>query len=255
MGESDSVNPLSLETALHEVFGDSDQYFDLMAAGGLENLRAELAKPEYAQRILGQALVTLIDPSALPRYPIVFQFMGQRYVPDSFMFQMLCWDKVGYDSSYGKRIMPKGLDVFAVLGSERAYQLLAPDFAFEDYHTNLMLLKDNFQNLTEEEWTHSSYMSWMYSLESLIDVEYNDSYPAFMRTNAWQDEKLNTASGSWAQLRHDTLLYAKQTYIPAYWVCSYPEAFVEPNPTFYSRMQQLSEKTLEALSSLPAVNH
>jgi hypothetical protein len=254
VGESDSVNPLSLETALHEVFGDSDQYFDLMAAGGLENLRAELAKPEYAQRILGQALVTLIDPSALPRYPIVFQFMGQRYVPDSFMFQMLCWDKVGYDSSYGKRIMPKGLDVFAVLGSERAYQLLAPDFAFEDYHTNLMLLKDNFQNLTEEEWTHSSYMSWMYSLESLIDVEYDDSYPAFMRTNAWQDEKLNTASGSWAQLRHDTLLYAKQTYIPAYWVCSYPEAFVEPNPTFYSRMQQLSEKTLEALSSLPATS-
>jgi hypothetical protein len=253
VGESDSINPLSIETALHEVFGDSDQYLDLVAAPtGLADLRDELAKPEYAQRILGQALVTLIDPSALPRYPIVFQFMGQRYVPDSFMFQMLCWDKVGYDSYGSKRIMPKGLDVFAVLGSERAYELLTPDFTFANYTYNLETLKSNFENLTEEEWTCSSYTSWMHSLQSLIDVEYDASYPEFMRTSAWQDEKLNTASGSWAQLRHDTLLYAKQTYIPAYWICSYPEAFVEPNPTLYSRMQKLSEKTIEALSILPA---
>ena len=70
-----------------------------------------------------------------------------------------------------------------------------------------------------------------------------------MQTVAWQDEKLNTALGSWAQLRHDTILYAKQTYIPAF-VCSYPEAFVEPNPTFYSRMQELCERTIEATSIL-----
>jgi hypothetical protein len=89
----------------------------------------------------------------------------------------------------------------------------------------------------------------MYSLQSLINVEYNNSYPDFMQTLAWQDEKLNTASGSWAELRHDTLLYAKQTYTPAL-MCGYPEAFVEPNPVFYSRMQQLSEKTIEAISIL-----
>jgi hypothetical protein len=70
-----------------------------------------------------------------------------------------------------------------------------------------------------------------------------------MQTLAWQDEKLNTALGSWAQLRHDTILYAKQTYIPVL-VCSYPEAFAEPNPTFYSRMQQLCERTLAAVNIL-----
>ena len=253
VGESDSINPISLEVALHNVFGDSDQYLDLVATpDGLIDFRNELAKPEYAQRILGQALVTLVDPSALPRYPIVFQFMGQRYIPDSFMFQMLCWDKVGFDPSYGRRIIPKGLDVFAVLGSERAYDMLVSDFAFENYTSNLEALKSNFQNLTEEEWTHSSYTTWMHSLQGLVNVEYSESYPEFMRTNAWQDEKLNTASGSWAQLRHDTLLYAKQTYIPAYWICSYPEAFVEPHESFYSRMQKLCEKTIEALSILPA---
>jgi hypothetical protein len=246
VGESDSINPLGLETALHNAFGESAQYLDLVAApGGLATFRDELDKPEYAQKILGQALQA---GDSLARYPLVFQFMGQRYVPDSFMFQMLCWDKTG--TTGHRRVLPKGLDLFAVLGSERAYDLLQPDFSYVGFGNNLETLKSNFSNLTEDDWQHSSYMSWMYSLQSLIDIEYDTSYPAFMRTSAWQDEKLNTASGSWAQLRHDTLLYAKQTYIPT-WVCSYPEAFVEPNPTFYSRMQQLSEKTIEALSILP----
>jgi hypothetical protein len=47
------------------------------------------------------------------------------------------------------------------------------------------------------------------------------------------------------------LLYAKQAYIPGI-ICSYPEAFVEPNPAFYSRMQRLSEKTIEAVNILPS---
>jgi Protein of unknown function (DUF3160) len=251
VGESDSINPLFLETALHNAFGDKTQYLDSIAtANGLTMLRAELAKPEYEQRILGQALLKYFDVP-LSRYPIVFQFMGQRYVPDSYMFQMLCYDKTGRSSVNGqRRLMPKGLDVFAVLGSQRAYELLTPEFVYENYTKNLATLKDEFSNLTEEEWTQSSYTAWINSLQSLTNVQYDSSYPDFMRGIAWKDEKLNTALGGWAQLRHDTLLYAKQTYIPGL-ICSYPEAFVEPNPTFYSRMQQLCQRTIDAINILP----
>jgi hypothetical protein len=251
IGESDSINLLTLETALHNAFGDATQYLDLVTAqGGLAKLREELSKPEYQQQILSQALLTQPPPQPLPRYPIVFQFMGQRYVPDSYIFQMLTWDKVGFNSTGKRRIMPEGADVFAVLGSQRAYQLLTPDFNYTGYTQNLQTLERNFNNLTEQDWTRSSYMAWMHALQSLVNVDYNDTYPQFMRTLAWQDEKLNTALGSWAQLRHDTLLYAKQTYIPGT-LCSYPEAFVEPNPTFYERMQKLTERTSEAVSILP----
>jgi hypothetical protein len=250
IGESDSINLLNLETALHKVFGDSDKYLDFIATeDGLAALKEELSKPEYQQMILGQALVSEELGVVLPRYPLVFQFMGQRYVPDSYMFQRLCWDKVGPDSKGERRILPKGLDVFAVLGSERAYQLLIPDFEFKYYEGNLTVLRQKFNSLGEEDWTKSSYLAWVHALQSLINIEYGDNYPEFMKTIAWQDEKLNTALGSWAQLRHDTILYAKQTYIPAT-VCSYPEAFAEPNPTFYSRMQKLSEKTIEAINIL-----
>jgi hypothetical protein len=251
VGQSDSINLVTVETALHNAFGDAAQYFNFVAAqGGLGKLREELGKPEYQQRILSQALLTPAPPEPLPRYPIVFQFMGQRYVPDSYIFQMLTWDKVGFNSAGKRRIMPEGADVFAVLGSQRAYQLLTPDFNYTGYTQNLQTLEQDFNNLTEQDWTCSSYMAWMHALQSLVNVDYNETYPQFMRTLAWQDEKLNTALGSWAQLRHDTLLYAKQTYIPGT-LCSYPEAFVEPNPTFYARMQKLTEKTSEAVSILP----
>jgi len=254
VGESDSINPLSLEAALREVFGEADYYLDYVAAeGGLEALREELSKPEYEQQILSQALISQMVGAVLPRYPAVFQFMGQRYVPDSYIFQRLCWDKVKYNSNMKRRLMPKGLDVFAVLGSERAYQLLIPDFDFQGFEENLENLTSTFGKLNENDWLASSYTAWIHTLASLVNVTYSDDYPGFMQTLAWQDEKLNTALGSWAQLRHDTILYAKQTYIPGF-ICSYPEAFVEPNPTFYSRMLKLTERTIEAMSMLDPDN-
>jgi len=250
VGGSDSINLMNLEIALKNVFGHADRYLDCVAMeDGLTSLKEELAKPEYEQHILSQALVSELPGVWLPHYPIVFQFMGQRYVPDSYIFQMLCFDKVGLNPNHERRIMPKGLDVFAVLGSERAYQKLNPDLDFENYTRNLETLRQDFENLTEEDWTQSSYTAWVYALKSLIEKQKDDNNPEFMRAVAWQDEKLNTASGSWAQLRHDTILYAKQTYIPG-WMCSYPEAFVEPYPIFYSRMQKLSQRTIEAVSML-----
>jgi hypothetical protein len=246
VGESDSINLINLETALHNVFGEHTSYLDyVVAEGGLSDLRDELGKPEYSQQILSQALIA---GGVLPRYPVVYQFMGQRYVPDSYMFQKLCWDQVEADSSGGRRILPKGLDVFAVLGSERAYGLLSSDFGYQGFKENLEHLTITFASWEESDWNASSYTDWMYALESLVQPTV-DGYPEFMQSDAWQDEKLNTALGSWSQLRHDTILYAKQTYIPAL-VCSYPEAFVEPNPTFYSRMQDLCERTIEAMRIL-----
>jgi hypothetical protein len=250
VGKSDSINPLSLETALHKAFGDHEEYLDLaLQSNGTMALREELEKPEYAQRILSQALVQPTPGAILQAYPLVFQFMGQRFVPDSYIFQNLCWDKVGYNSTGGRRILPKGLDVFAVLGSQRAYQLLNIDFDYDGFERNLASMKHEFDGLSEANWTYSSYTSWMYALQSLVNTNYASGYPDFMKNLAWQDEKLNTALGSWAQLRHDTILYAKQTYVPVY-ICSYPQAFLEPNPTFYSRMQNLANQTLEAVNIL-----
>ena len=33
-----------------------------------------------------------------------------------------------------------------------------------------------------------------------------------MQSDAWLDKQLNTSLGSWTELKHDTILYAKQAY-------------------------------------------
>jgi len=61
---------------------------------------------------------------------------------------------------------------------------------------------------------------------------------------------LNTQLASWTELRHDTVLYAKQSYTPAL-LCSYPFGFVEPRPEFWQNMQALADLAASAISSLP----
>ncbi len=74
-----------------------------------------------------------------------------------------------------------------------------------------------------------------------------------MQSNAWQDKQLHTALGSWAELKHDTILYAKQVYaemggggpapprpVPA-------RGYVEPVPDFYARLRGLVQMTREGL--------
>lgn len=73
--------------------------------------------------------------------------------------------------------------------------------------------------------------------------------PAFMRTGAWWQEKMNTQMAAWTQLRHDNLLYAKQSYTAGA-VCSYPEGYVEPIPGFYRAVRELAQGTAGRLGEL-----
>jgi hypothetical protein len=58
---------------------------------------------------------------------------------------------------------------------------------------------------------------------------------------------LNTQLASWAELRHDNLLYAKQSYsgIPS---CEYPDGYVDPYPALFARLKQLATLAAEKLT-------
>ena len=53
---------------------------------------------------------------------------------------------------------------------------------------------------------------------------------------------------SWAQLRHDNLLYAKQSYTGGA-ICSYPESYVEPVPAFYGSLATMARNGERVFSS------
>ena len=140
-----------------------------------------------------------------------FRFMGQRFVPDAYIFRELIWRNVGTNDQ--PRQLPNGLDVMAAMGSDRAYIILdnLGETAYANYPEQMTKMRDWTSSLTANDWTETLYNGWLYTLQPLFALP-GDGYPQFMQSDAWLDKQLSTSLGSWAELKHDTILYAKQAY-------------------------------------------
>ncbi len=181
------------------------------------------------------------------------RFMGQRFVPDAYVFRQLIYRNVGTQEN--RRGLPKGLDILAAMGSERAYQHLDTmgETAYANYPTQMQKMQDWLGSVTVAEWTETLYNAWLYSFYPLLEVP-GEGYPAFMRSPAWLDKQLNTTLGSWAELKHDTILYAKQVYAemgggPPPPPPLPPRGYVEPVPAFYARLLALTTMTRTGLEA------
>lgn len=102
------------------------------------------------------------------------------------------------------------MDVFATFGTGTAESLLI-DFYKEpnnwsEYSKELQQLKDKFK--TSKSTQLSVYELWMKSLLTMQQTDKNN--PGFMQTPEWGYKNLNTALASWAELKHDAILYGEQ---------------------------------------------
>lgn len=192
-----------------------------------------------------------------------FRFMGQRFIPDSYMFQELVFgvkdekiimqytgDKKPFTMeiipNFGPvRAFPRGLDICAVLGSKRALEILEVegDTEYTEYYNQLDNLKEEFSLKTIEEWKQNLYWRWLYVLLPLLEENKDTNLPYFIQSPAWVDKELQTVLGSWTELRHDTILYAKQSYtmagkgMPPEPNLTY--GYVEPYPEVYARLEEM----------------
>ncbi len=170
-----------------------------------------------------------------------FRLMGQRFIPDSYIFQQLVDDKVV------GRYFPNGLDVFSVFGSPRAeYHLQSENDSYSDYSSQIIKLRDEFANLTDNDWTQNLYWLWLYSLFPMLTPA-TEGYPGFMRSDTWSDKALMTVLASWAELRHDTILYAKQSYTYRGTITEPLKGYVEPYPEVYARLEALVQMMKDGL--------
>lgn len=276
VGLADDLTPYEYLTAVDKVFGSDFEPTDLLNEDNFFSLKAELATLPSPKIFGGTGSVTILPPLTPESLDEVLnktkgmRFIGQRFIPDSYMFQHLVFPEVldytgdtdpkpftyGFTGISWARCYPRGLDIMAILGSERARAILTEhgDTDYIDYWQRFNTLKSEFDALEVSEWNRNLYWSWLYSLRALIN-EFPEGYPNFMRTEAWEKKELNATLASWTELRHDTILYAKPGYTPpaAGAPTPPPPGYVEPVPEFYGRLLALTRLTREGLSDLNAL--
>lgn len=188
-----------------------------------------------------------------------FRLMGQRYTIDADIFQRLVYREVGNKKGEippvpdEARLLPTGLDIPAAMGSPVAEALLREkgEFDYFNYPENMQKMRTYITALDEAVWRENLYWGWMFSLRPLLDVR-AEGFPTFMINEAWARKDLQTFLASWTELKHDTILYAKQVYAE---MGAAPErreerddrGYVEPNPWLFARIASLADYTRSGL--------
>jgi len=132
------------------------------------------------------------------------------------------------------------LDLVAAFDSSLAYRILDEQDLTDylNFEEQLDLMQELLADRTADDWASTVYDAWLYALEP-VWVDHDVAYPEFMQTDTWAAKDLQSGLGSYAELKHDTILYAKQSFAaeggfeppevaPRHWV--------EPNPVAFERM-------------------
>lgn len=194
---------------------------------------------------------------------------GTRYSFDSEIMQRLTYDNVKEFSgsaspnkpftlvnAWGKLIrgFSRGLDIFSAFSSPQAEDLLKAggDDQYRGYQEQLQGLRKELPAIDANQWKESLYTGRLKAALMLAN-EPNGILPKAMKEKAWKLKQLTAALGSWAELRHDTILYAKEAYSAARQSAMAgmgkgggprpppppppPHGYVEPVPQFYSALK------------------
>ena len=232
VGRSDDYTPLELAAAAKTV--DSTWLED----------PAPLAKE--TQKVVA-ALVASRPVKINPERAAV-RYLGTRFVIDSYVLDQLVYPNVG--TADKPRLMPSALDVAAVLGSDFAYQLekKAGASAYANYDSQLAKLRQAVAVRPAADWGGTVYDAWLYALQPLF-VQHGKQFPDFMRTPLWTAKDVQTGLGSYAQLKHDTVLFTKQ--FVAEGGGETPPArlnWVEPDPVAFGRLAAAASLLRSGLS-------
>jgi len=175
---------------------------------------------------------------------------------DSFALGKVVFDRILYHGEKVERRHPSSLDVaYSVLGNNHVAPELARDS--HPYFHNLEAMRQTIEQQESTVWDKTIYMNWLAVLRELSQPTTDEKYPEVMRTQAWAMKDTATQLASWAQLRHDTLLYVKQSY-GMMACCEYPACFVDPRPHFWNRFEQMASnaaKTVKVLNYPKSQNH
>ncbi len=164
--------------------------------------REELRSPLIAGNSVWEA------PSGEGRTPPMgWRLFGQRFTWDSYVHQLVSPPRLM------SRDIVRGLDIMKAFGSRTADNLLRisdyPEMA--GLEETLGKIEEEFEAKDEAFWKESYYNSTLAMIRAQACFEPGAGF-YFTESPLWGIKSQISAHGTWAALRHDTILYVKQVY-------------------------------------------
>jgi hypothetical protein len=231
--------------------GMADDYTPFEAAGAAASVGVDLGDlsaltADEAVASVGNALLASRDVQIDPQRSSL-RTMGSRFVLDSWIYDQLT------DPGVAGRIRPDPLDLASVMGSDFAdgvQSAAGEPAAYPDYEPKVVELRKDTAARPIDQWGETVYSGWLYALQPEWVMPHPDAYPPFMRTPAWEAKSHNTGFASYAELKHDTILYAKQGIAEgdAPEPPPPPRHWVEPDPVAFGRLAALARMMRDGLA-------
>lgn len=230
----ESADDLSIREYARTLYGVYGKDFDINKLDDEKNLSS-------AYKVLSE----YPDPQVAGFMGKSFRFMPQRAVMDSVLMQNVV--DLASEAKPSDRPIYSGLDLMTAFGNEKAREIQKED----PYNSHW----DKYQERSEEnistvkkmedlDWQKNMYRGWLWMLKS-YDQKFGEGYPMFMRNDAWERKDLVSALGSFAELKHDTVLYGKAVMaeMGGGGDIEIPKSYVEPNVELYEKLNWLLEFT------------
>ncbi|HVW66550.1 MAG TPA: DUF3160 domain-containing protein [Candidatus Peribacteraceae bacterium] len=269
----------TLESAINFLVGRSD---DLMPADYMQALESAKGASDQSAAIV-QYLTQAHDPmikSLAAFYDSVgtqqsddvrlktkgMRFFSGKFILDSYWTGQLTQGDEAPKPGYTQKLPPyaSSLEVMALLGSDYAKSQI-PKLDFYTPQTSQAIdkamndLAAQEKTLSPSFWMSNIYNGWLWTIKGLFSwqADNHGSLPQFMQSPLWEVKTLQTASAFWTELRHATILYAKQSFaelggggpgtcddrkIP-----SPPKGYIEPQPLAYARLLYIADRTDQGL--------
>ena len=186
--------------------------------------------------------------TGLPSVPMGWRLFGQRFTYDSFIHE-----KVSPPRLMSRDIV-RGLDIMKVFGSKTADALLqSSDYPImEGLKEKLDELENIYAAYDSDFWKETYYNQVLYQVKTQANFEQGTGF-YFTESPAWNIKSQIAAHGTWAELRHDTILYVKQVvaeragdgdFEPTFRTEPLPKPvhYVEPNVPFWEGSLSSVEK-------------
>lgn len=181
-----------------------------------------------------------------------FRFLGQRFTWDSYVHQQVS------DPRLKGRKMVSGLDIMKAFGSRTADWLLQQSEypMYDELESKLNKINADFEMQPSSFWSKTYYNYVLAQIKALASFEQGAGF-YWSESPLWNVKAMLSAHGTWAELKHDSILYAKQTYAemggggdfePTFRTkpLPLPVNYIEPNVPFW----QISLDSIKKLKSV-----